>query len=87
MAFGTKQWNNPTPASANNSVGAISAIGGVLIAYLQTANYIPGNIVDIVTGIIGLVIALSQAVRPFFGVHIESEVVPTDQVTAIDTTK
>lgn len=85
MAFGTKQYSNPTPANVNNIVSAISAIGGVLIAWLQTATFIPDNTSEIISGIVGLIIGIAQGVRPFFGVEVTQSEVPTEQVTAIDT--
>jgi hypothetical protein len=85
MAFGKSQFNNPTPSHVNNIVSAISAIAGVLIAWLQTVTFIPDNAVEVISGICGLIIGLSQVVRPFFGVEVTAPQIPTEQVTAIDT--
>lgn len=85
MAFGTKQYNNPTPANVNNIVSAISAIAGVLIAWLQTVTFIPDKTVEIISGICGLIIGLSQVVRPFFGIEVTADSVPSEQVKSIDT--
>jgi hypothetical protein len=87
MAFGKKQFFNPTPASANNAVSAISALCGVLGAWLQTVDFIPDKTVKIISGILGLIIGISQAMRPFFGQEITTKTVPAEQVTGIDTTK
>lgn len=85
MAFGKNQFNNPTPANVNNIVSAISAIAGVIVAWLQTANFIPETAKEVASGILGLIIGLSQVVRPFFGVEVTSTTVPSEQVKSIDT--
>lgn len=85
MAFGSKQYNNPTPAKVNNIVAAISAISGVIVAWLQTADFIPETPKEIISGILGLAIGLSQAIRPFFGVEVTADTIPTEQVKSIDT--
>lgn len=86
MAFGTKQLNNPTPASINNISGAITAFLTAILTWLQTVDFIPSNAVKIITGICGGLILIMNALRPFFGHEVTGNV-PSEAVTAVDTEK
>lgn len=84
MAFGTSQIKNPTPTGVNVNVGIVSGVAGVVIAWLQTATFIPDNVSEIISGILGLIIGISQVLRPMFGIKVSGDV-PAEKVTAIDT--
>lgn len=84
MAFGKNQLSNPTPAGTSMIIDVISAVAGVLVTWILSANFIPNNISNVVGSILGLVILLSQALKPFFGVKITGSSVPADQVTGME---
>ena len=85
MPFGLKQISNPTPTNVNTLVRVITIISGTLMAWMQTAAFIPSNVQAPISSILGLIIALSNGLAPLFGVEVNSKTVPTDQVTAIET--
>lgn len=83
-SFGRKQLGKPVPASIAFNVMLISAISAVIQAWLLTATYIPNNISNIISSLLALVIAVSNAILPFYGVNVSSDTVPTDQVKSIE---
>lgn len=80
MAFGTKQLKNPTPEKAIWRVRIFSAIVGVLMLWMPTAAFIPYNVQDVATSILGLALAISNAILPFFGVKTDQKNVPIKDV-------
>lgn len=84
MAFGKNQLKNPTPANTSLIIDIISAVSGVLVSWLLTVNFIPNNISNIIGSILGLVILVVQAIKPFFGVKITGNSVPADKVTGME---
>lgn len=84
MPFGKNQINKPTPASVENGFKIVSAIAAVIIAWFQTIDFLPSNVVKVVSGILGLIIALSAALVPFFGVSTNETTVPIQEVKSMD---
>lgn len=83
-SFGRKQIGKPTPASIGFKIMVISVVAPVIQVWLGTASYIPNNISNILISILALIIALSNALRPLFGVDIETKNVPSDSVTEVE---
>ena len=84
IKFGAKQFNNPTPANVSNAVSIITVVASILLTWIGTASFIPAGISSTLQSILGLVIALSNGIKPFFGVQTEKENVPIEQVTAME---
>lgn len=85
--FGRKQIGNPTPAKIGFAVLLISAIGGGIQVWLGTAGYIPSKVSEVLQSILGLIIMLSNILRPFFGVNLptSTDSVPVENVTEVET--
>ncbi len=84
MNFGMGQLKNPTPAKVGRIVTVMSVVLGVFIGWSSSTNIIPHPADDYVSGIGGLFLALSNALKPLFGVDIPQSTVPTKEVTEID---
>jgi hypothetical protein len=84
MAFGVGQIKNPTPSNIERTLKIIVAVGGAIIAWLQTATFIPDNASEIISGILGLVLTLSTVLTPMFGVNVTTDTIPTGDVTAVE---
>lgn len=87
MAFGINQASNPTPAHINRAVRIISVLSGVFLTATQSAEFIPNNIQTYITWTLGLAVAISNALAPFFGVEVDAPMIPADQVKSIETDK
>jgi len=82
--FGMSQLKNPTPARIGRIVTVTSVVLGVFIGWSSTTNLIPHPADDYVNGILGLFMALTNALKPLFGIEIPSNVVATKDVTEVD---
>lgn len=82
--FGRKQLGNPTPASIGFKITLISIIAATVQMWLGTANYIPNVVSNILISILGLIIALTNALRPFFGVQVDEKKISTEDVKEIE---
>jgi hypothetical protein len=82
--FGMDQLKNPTPAKIGRIVTIMSVVLGVFIGWSSSTNIIPHPADDYVNGILGLFMALTNALKPLFGVDIPSNVVATKDVTEVD---
>lgn len=85
VTFGKRGWSSPTPNNISSVIDIFTAVCGVLVAWVTSVDFIPNNISNIVASILGLFLALSQAIKPFFGVKHVPDNVPSDQVGAMDT--
>lgn len=83
-SFGRKQIGKPVPASIGFKITLISIICPIFQTWLGTASYIPNYISNIIISILALIIALSNAFKPMFGVTVENESVPTDEVKEVE---
>ena len=86
VKFGTKQLQNPTPSGHSKVIDLFTAVAGVVIAWLVTATYIPNSVSNVISSILGLLIGVAQAVKPFFGVITTQHDIPKEDVTAMDAT-
>lgn len=81
--FGMGQLKNPTPANVGRLVTILSVVLGVFIGWSSSTNIIPHPADDYVNGILGLLLALCNALKPLFGVEVVGNV-PKSQVTEVD---
>lgn len=83
--FGRQQIGKPTPASIGFKIMIISVVAPVIQVWLGTASYIPNTVSNIIISILALIIALSNALKPLFGVDIpKDEVVPVQDVKEVE---
>ncbi len=87
ITFGKRSLGRPTPTSTSMAIDVISAGCGVIITWLTTAAYIPSNVSNIIASILGLIILLSQVVKPLFGVRTSATDIPIEDVGAMDANK
>ena len=85
VKFGRKQLKNPTPANVGATINVITVIVGIVIGWLGTVTWIPAPYLGPTLSILGLILAILNGIKPFFGVEILSKTVSTDNVTAIET--
>lgn len=84
MAFGKSQLKNPTPAGTALTLDIIAAIAGVMVAAVNNADFIPHDITSIISWLLGTIVALTLAIKPFFGVKPTSSTVPIEDVGSMD---
>lgn len=87
MGFGLTQISNPTPSIINLWARVITVVCGVFLAWMSTNDIVTPYWNHLLSGILGLVLALTNGLAPLFGVQISQSNVPTENVTAIDTDK
>ncbi len=87
MAFGRKQLKNPTPANISSIIAVFTVIASVVLSWVGTANFIPSKPSMMIQSILGLLIAVANGLKPFFGVETRQQSVPTDKVTEMEEPK
>lgn len=85
--FGRQQIGKPTPASISFKITVISVVCPVIQIWLGTASYIPNYLSNIFISVLGLFIALANALKPLFGVSVEEPTVPTEDVKEVEDKK
>lgn len=85
--FGMGQLKNPTPANVGRIVTILSVVLGVFIGWSSSTNIIPHPADDYVNGILGLLLALCNALKPLFGIEVSGPSVKTKDVTEMDERK
>lgn len=84
VKFGWRQIINPTPASLNRAVRAATVIIATFMAWMATASVMGVHTKDILTQILGLVLALINGLAPLFGVPLGGGDVPAKDVAAVE---
>lgn len=84
IQFGTKQLKNPTPSSVGNVIQVFTVVAACVLAWIGTASFIPAGPSTVIQSILGLLIGVSNGLKPFFGVNVPAGEVDSKNVTAID---
>jgi len=84
IQFGTKQLKNPTPTRVGNSIQVFTVIASGILAWVGTASFIPAKESSIIQSILGLLIGLSNGLKPFFGVKPINDSVDVENVSQMD---
>ncbi len=84
IQFGRKQLKQPTPTSVGNIIQVFTIIASVILAWIGTASFIPAQESSIIQSILGLLIGISNGIKPFFGVKPTGESVAAENVTQMD---
>ena len=84
IGFGRKHLKNPTPSRLANAIKIFTVIGGILLGWIGTVNFIPLGTSSIIQSILGLLIGIANGVLPFFGVNTTQTEVPIENVTQMD---
>jgi hypothetical protein len=82
--FGRQQIGKPTPASVGFKILVISIVAPIIQVWMGTASYIPNNISNIIISILALTIAVSNALKPLFGVDVPDKSVPSKDVKEVE---
>lgn len=85
IKFGRQQLGKPTPANIGFAVTIINVIAGAVQVWMMSAKFIPAHVSEVIGGFLGLVILLSNALKPFFGAHITEDTVPVEEVREVET--
>ena len=87
IRFGGKQLKNPTPASFERFVKMWIGITGLFLAWMPTNNIVPIEFQEVFTPINNLLNSVFIFLLPYFGVKVEGDTVPKEDVTAIETSE
>jgi hypothetical protein len=87
IKFNGAQLKNPTPTSLSNFIQVFTVIGGIIIGWVGTANFIPLETAGMIQSILGLLVGIANGIKPFFGVETNQSDIPIDQVGEMDTKK
>lgn len=87
IKFNAAQLKNPTPTKLSNCIQVFTVIGGIIIGWVGTANFIPAQTAGVVQSILGLLVGIANGIKPFFGVETNETEVPIEQVGEMDTKK
>ncbi len=84
VKFGRKQLLNPTPSKLANSILIGTIIAGVLITWLPSASFIPATISTVMQSILGLLLAIANSIKPFFGIQTTQQEVDIQDVSEME---
>lgn len=84
IKFGMKSLQRPTPRNVGMIIDAFCGLSGVVSTWMVSAWYIPKTASDITASILGLLIAMSQIIKPYFGITTTKESVPIGDVGSMD---
>lgn len=84
IKFGSGQLSNPTPSTLSNIIQVFTVVGGLVLAWVGTASFIPPEAATITQSILGLLIGIANGVKPFFGVETSQRNVPIEDVTSMN---
>jgi len=84
VKFGRSQLKNPTPSKLASGILLFTGIAGVVIMWIPTATYIGVHTREISSSILGLLIAIGNFAKPFFGVQPTDSVVDVANVTEME---
>jgi len=87
IQFGTKQLKQPTPTSVGNIIQVFTVVAAIVLAWIGTASFIPAKESSIIQSILGLLIGISNGVKPFFGVKTNTDSVDIENVSQMDEPK
>lgn len=85
IKFGTSQVKNPTPSKINLWVRVFTVAAGVFMGWMSTNNLIHPVTQSYISSVLGLGIGLCNGIAPLFGVQVNGDTVPTEDVKSIDT--
>jgi hypothetical protein len=85
IRFGGRQLKNPTPASFERFAKIFIGLSGLVMAWMPTNNLVPHHIQDVITPINNLANSVMIFLLPFFGVKVEENSVPKEDVTSMET--
>ena len=83
IKFGTGQINNPTPAGINLAVRVFTITAGIFLGWMQTNNLFGAGTQNIISSILGLLLALVNGLAPLFGVDTTQQAIPRKDVAAM----
>ena len=87
IKFGRQQLKNPTPRSIAWKIALTSAIGGYLITFVQTSDWMGDVLQHVLTTIIGGIVGLANTIGPFFGVETTAKKVDIEDVGTLEDKK
>jgi hypothetical protein len=86
VGFGIKHFNLPTPANISRAVTILSVLLPVFLLWVNSDdNLFSEHTAKVINSLGVLIIGLTNAAKPFFGVVITQPTVPATDVTAIKT--
>jgi len=84
IKFGRKQLDNPTPRGVAFNLNIVMAICTAASSWLSSTPYIPAKPSTIASSILGLVVLLCMAIKPFYGVETTEKTVPVKDVSEME---
>ncbi len=85
VKFGRKQLKNPTPTKIGSAITLFTVIASILATWVGTATFIPAQPSTVIQGVLTLLIAISNGIKPFFGTDtLSSGMVDVDNVSEME---
>lgn len=69
--FGKSELRNKTPQGVSAVIDITTAVCGGLVTWLQSTDLVPVKPSSIISSLLGLIIIVAQAIKPFFGEKIK----------------
>lgn len=85
--FGLSQIKNPTPSRLGTAIQIVNVMASSIIVWVGTTNFISAYWSGVTQSILGLIVLISNSLKPFFGVETSKETVAIEDVTSMDDTK
>ena len=87
IKFGIKQLKQPTPANWSNGINIFTIVASTILVWIGTPNFIPLGLSSVIQSILGLLIGISNALKPFIGVRITQKEIPIESVKVVEVPK
>jgi hypothetical protein len=84
VEFGRKQLKKPTPQIVADIIAVFTVVGSILLAWVGTVEFIPAKPSTVIQSILGLLVAIANGIKPFFGVRTNQTNVPIDEVGTME---
>ncbi len=87
VKFGRSQLKNPTPTIVGDIVQVTNIIASSVIVWITTATFISAKWSSIIQGIFGLILLITNGLKPLFGVPNDGGKIDIDKVTEMEEPK
>ncbi len=87
VKFGRSQLKNPTPTIVGNIVQVTNIVASSVIVWITTVTFINAKWSSIIQGIFGLILLITNGLKPLFGVPNDGKDVSMDNVTEMEDSK
>jgi hypothetical protein len=87
VKFGRSQLKNPTPTIVGSIVQVTNIVASSVIVWITTVTFINAKWSSIIQGIFGLILLITNGLKPLFGVPNDGKDVPVEDVAEMNEKK